>query len=139
MIERGEKMEDFWGIDPVSYNGLDSTGLAAILGTYLLFMVVIGLVMIISLWKIFAKAGKPGWAVLVPIYNIIVLLEVVKKPVIWILLLLIPIVNFVVLIIIYVELAKVFGKGAGYAIGLIFLGVVFLPMLAFGDAKYVDA
>lgn len=93
---------------------------------------------IVSIWKIFEKAGKPGWAVIVPFYNIIVLLEIVKKPIWWIVLVLIPLVNIVVIIIVYVELAKAFGKSAGFGIGMIFLSFIFLPMLAFGDDQYLD-
>jgi len=88
------------------------------------------------MWKIFTKAGQPGWAAIIPIYNIVVLLQVVKKPVWWILLMLIPLVNFIILILVFVELAKVFGKGAGFGVGLILLGFIFMPMLAFGDAQY---
>jgi len=91
---------------------------------------------LLSMWKIFTKAGQPGWAAIIPIYNIVVLLQVVKKPVWWILLMLIPLVNFIILILVFVELAKVFGKGAGFGVGLILLGFIFMPMLAFGDAQY---
>lgn len=101
----------------------------------LLYLAVIVLILA-SMWKLFEKANKPGWAAIVPIYNIIVLLEIVKKPVWWIVLFLIPIVNFVIAIIIYIELAKAFGKSAGYGIGLLLLGFIFLPMLAFSDAEY---
>ena len=94
------------------------------------------LVLIVAGWKIFTKAGKPGWAALVPIYNMIVFLEVVGKPLWWIVLMLIPGVNFVVSIILCLALAERFGKGAGFAIGLVLLGFVFLPILAFGDAEY---
>ena len=93
---------------------------------------------IVSIWKIFEKAGKPGWAAIVPIYNVIVLLEIVKKPTWWIVLMLIPLVNIVVAIIVYVELAKAFGKSAGFGIGMIFLSFIFLPLLAFGDDQYLD-
>lgn len=98
--------------------------------------VILILLLIVSQWKVYTKAGKPGWAVLVPIYNIIVLLEIVRKPIWWIALLLIPIVNFVILIIINVNLAKVFGKGTGFALGLIFLPFIFIPILGFGSAQY---
>jgi len=94
--------------------------------------------LIAAQWKIYSKAGKPGWACLIPIYNIIVLLEIVKKPIWWFILLLIPIVNFIVLIIIMIELAKVFGKSTGFGVGLILLGFIFMPILGFGDAKYID-
>ena len=87
-------------------------------------------------WKIFAKAGKPGWASIVPIYNYIVLLEIVGRPIWWIVLMFVPIVNFVILIILCIDLAKSFGKGTGFGVGLIFLGFIFAPILAFGDATY---
>lgn len=92
--------------------------------------------MIASLWKIFSKAGKPGWACIVPIYNIIVMLEIVEKPAWWIILYLIPFVNITVAIIINIELAKVFGKDTGFAIGMIILPFIFFPMLAFGNSQY---
>ena len=103
-------------------------------------LVYLGLIVLIfvSLWKIFEKAGKPGWAAIVPIYNIIVLLEIVNKPVWWIVLMLVPLVNIVVAVLVYIELAKCFGKSAGFGIGMVFLGFIFLPMLAFSDAKYMD-
>jgi hypothetical protein len=112
-------------------------GLLALLGAYLVFVLVIAVVMLISMWKIYSKAGQPGWAVLVPIYNMIVLLNIVRKPVWWILLMLIPFVNFIIVILIYLELAKVYGKSTGFGLGIIFLPIIFLPMLAFGDAQYV--
>ncbi len=92
--------------------------------------------MIASLCKIFTKAGKPGWAAIVPIYNIIVMLQICEKPVWWIILMLIPLVNFIIAIILYVALAQVFGKGVGFAIGILLLPFVFLPMLGFGSAQY---
>lgn len=94
--------------------------------------------MIVSLWKIFEKAGKPGWASLVPIYNMIVLLEIIDKPVWWIALFLVPLVNFVMIFIVYIELAKCFGKSAGFGVGMVFLSFIFIPLLAFGDAEYLD-
>jgi len=112
------------------------TGFEALGVGYIIFMVVIGVFYLACYWKIFTKAGKPGWAVIIPIYNIIVLLEIVKKPLWWIVLLLIPCVNLVVAIIMVIELAKVFGKSTGFAVGLILLGIIFLPILAFGDSEY---
>jgi len=102
-----------------------------------IFYVAIIVLMIASMWKIYAKAGQPGWAAIVPIYNIIVLLQIVKKPLWWIILCLIPLVNIIILIIIYNELSKAFGKGPGFTVGLILLGIIFFPILAFGDAKYM--
>lgn len=101
-----------------------------------LIYLAIVIVLIVAGWKLFVKAGQPGWAVLIPIYNIVVMLKIIGKPVWWIVGFLIPIVNFVVAILLSVGLAKVFGKGTGFAIGLIFLPFIFVPILAFGDAKY---
>ena len=109
---------------------------SAIVGIiYLAILVLI----IASLWKLFTKAGEPGWASIVPIYNTIVLLKIAGKPMWWFVLMLIPLVNFVVAILVTVSLAKAFGKGVGFALGLIFLPFVFMPMIAFGDAQYEGA
>ena len=100
---------------------------------------VIGLLVIAGLWRLFSKAGKPGWAAIIPIYNLIVLLQIAGKPIWWILLLFIPIVNFIVFIIVWVGVARAFGKGTGYALGLIFLSPIFVPLLGFSDAQYVGS
>lgn len=113
-------------------NGGGEGASAVVMIVYLAFIVLI----IASLWKIFTKAGKPGWAAIIPIYNVIVLLEIVGRPIWWIVLMLIPCVSAIVAIILAVDLAKSFGKGVGFAIGMIFLGFIFYPILAFGDAKY---
>jgi hypothetical protein len=107
--------------------------MGTIIFIYLAFIVL----MIASMWTIFSKAGKPGWAALVPIYNLIVLLDIVGKPWWWLLLMCIPLVNFVILIMVYHNLSLAFGKGAGFTVGLILLGIIFFPLLAFGDAEYV--
>ena len=112
---------------------------SAIGGVGLILYLGIIVLLIASIWKIFTKAGKPGWAAIIPIYNFIVLLEIINKPVWWIVLILVPFVNFIIVIIMYMELAKVFGKSTGFGIGLVLLGVVFFPMLAFGDATYQGA
>jgi hypothetical protein len=91
---------------------------------------------IVGMWKVFEKAGKPGWGAIIPIYNIVLLLEIVGKPIWWIILLFIPCVGIVVTLILFLELAKCFGKSAGFGIGLFLLGFIFFPMLGFSDAKY---
>ena len=91
-------------------------------------------VVIAGIWKVFTKAGQPGWASLIPIYNVYVLTQIVGKPGWWILLFFIPVVNIVIAIILAIELAKAFGKGTGFGVGLAFLGVIFCPILGFGDA-----
>lgn len=93
-----------------------------------------------SLWRVFTRAGEPGWAVLVPIYNGVVLLRVARRPVWWLLLLLIPGVNVVTALVVDVALARRFGRSAGFAVGLWLLPFVFLPVLAFtGDARAAGA
>jgi hypothetical protein len=104
----------------------------AVMVVYALFIVV----MIASLWALFSKAGEPGWAAIVPIFNAVVMVKIAGKPIWWVLLLFIPLVNFIVSIILMIELAKAFGKGAGFGIGMVFLPFIFLPMLAFGSAQY---
>lgn len=110
-------------------------GIAALI--ILVVQLAICIAVVAGMWKVFVKAGKPGWAVIVPIYNIIVMLEIVGRPVWWIILMLIPFVNIVVGIVIGIDMAKSFGKGTGFGIGLAFLGIIFYPVLGFGDAEYV--
>src|SRR5262245_55903923 len=91
---------------------------------YLVFMAIV----IAGMWKAFVKAGQPGWATLVPIYNIYVLTQIGKKPISWFLLiLLVPCVNIVMLIMLMIEIAKQFGKGVGFGWGLVLLGFIFWP------------
>jgi len=113
-----------------------SGGLTAAFGAYWFFMMALTIVMLVAYWVIFTKAGKPGWASLIPIYNVIVLLEIVGRPIWWIVLLFIPLVNIVVYAIVIMDLATSFGKGLGFAIGLILLPYIFLLILAFGSATY---
>jgi Family of unknown function (DUF5684) len=108
-------------------------GAGAILTLFFFAMI---FVMIAAQWKVFTKAGQPGWACLIPILNLLVILKLVKRPMWWILLFLIPFVNFVTLLIVLVDLAKAFGKGIGFAIGLIILGPIFYLILGFGSATY---
>lgn len=102
----------------------------------LIFMLALVVFLIAAQWKIYAKAGKPGWACIVPIYNQIVLLEIVGKPWWWFFLFLIPLVNIVFLIWVANLLSKSFGKSEGFTVGLILLPIIFYPILGFGDAKY---
>jgi len=111
--------------------------IAGMLMTFFMVFALIGLFLIICQWKIYTKAGRPGWAVIVPIYNLIVLLDIVGKPSWWVILMFIPFVNFFIAIILVIELSKSFGKGGGFAIGLLLLPIIFLPILAFGDSVYL--
>ncbi len=125
----------------VTSSSLDMSTLGSVITQYLGFMTVIYVLLIIAMWKIFTKAGKPGWASIVPIYNVIVMFQIIGlNP--WLLLLyLIPVVNFVVAIVFSImqasRLSKAFGKGTGFAFGLFFLNPIFLLMLGFGDSKYI--
>ena len=116
----------------------ESSGLFALLGSGvgLFIFIVFGIFPIICLWKVFTKANKSGWAVLIPVYNLIVLLQIVKRPLWWIILMCIPCVNIVVLIMVYIDLAKAFGKDTAFGIGIILLPFIFIPILAFGSAQY---
>ena len=103
------------------------------------FMVVylaVILLIVASMWKVFTKAGEPGWAAIVPIYNLIVLLKIAGKPAWWFLLMIIPFVNIVIALMVCISLAANFGKSAGFGVGLFLLGFIFGPILAFGDARY---
>lgn len=99
---------------------------------------------IAALWKVFVKAGQPGWAAIIPIYNLYILLKVIGRPGWWILLFLLAIIPFVgwiavlVLgIIIAIDLAKSFAKSSGFAVGLFLLNFIFVPILGFGESQYV--
>jgi len=91
---------------------------------------------IAAMWKVFEKAGQPGWAAIIPIYNVIVLIQIAGKPVWWILLYLIPVVSFIIAIIVLHNISVNFGKGVGFTLGLLFLSPIFFPILAWGDAEY---
>jgi len=106
-----------------------------------LFYVAIAVLMIVSMWKVFEKAGEPGWASIVPIYQTIVMLKIVGKPWWWLLLMIfIPVIGILVWGIWMINLlSKSFGQGVGFTLGLIFLGFIFWPLLAFGDYTYQGA
>jgi hypothetical protein len=101
-----------------------------------IFWLILAIAFIAGLWATFVKAGKPGWAAIIPIYNVIVLLDVAGRPLWWIFLFLIPIVNIIVAIVVGTDVARNFGKGTGFGIGLAILGFIFYPILGFGDAVY---
>jgi hypothetical protein len=94
------------------------------------------ILLIVAMWKVFTKAGQPGWASIIPIYNLYIWCKIVGRPGWWILLMLIPLVNIIVGIILCIDMAKSFGKGVGFGIGLALLGVIFVPILGFGSAQY---
>jgi Family of unknown function (DUF5684) len=106
-------------------------------GTALLFWLVVAVVLIIGWWKVFEKAGHPGWAVLIPVYNAYVMLKIAGRPGWWLLLYFIPVVNFVIVIVVAIDIAKAFGQSAAFGFFLLFLlcGIGYL-ILGFGDYQY---
>ena len=102
----------------------------------MIFYLAVMILMIAALWKVFQKAGKPGWASIIPIYNIIVIMEIIGKPWWWLILMLIPGVNLVIAIWATNLLSLSFGQGVGFTLGLIFLPVIFYPLLGFGNFEY---
>jgi Family of unknown function (DUF5684) len=105
-------------------------------GVLIILYIAIIVLVIAGFWRVFTKAGESGWKSIIPIWNIIVLLRIIGRPLWWILLLLIPLVNIIISLIISLDLAKSFGKGTGFGIGLWLLGFIFVPILGFGEATY---
>lgn len=92
---------------------------------------------VIGLWKTFVKAGHPGWAAIIPIYNIYIVLKIIGRPGWWLILFFIPFVDIVIAIIVCIDLAKSFGKSAAWGIILLFFfNIIGYLLLGFGDAKY---
>lgn len=109
-------------------------------GPFLFVILALVVVMVVSQWKIFTKAGKPGWAAFVPIYNIYILTQIVGRPAWWILMLMIPFVNIIFGIMLAIDTAKAFGKSTVFGVfGLILFPFVGYPMLAFGNSTYTGA
>ena len=101
------------------------------------FGLVLTVLLIIGAWKAFVKAGQEGWAVLIPIYNYFVALKIAERSWWWIFLLFIPIVNIITLLIVNIDIAKRFGKGAAFGVGLWLLPFIFFPILGFGESAYL--
>jgi hypothetical protein len=98
---------------------------------------VLALLTIVMMWRVFSKAGQPGWASIIPFYNTYIMLKLVGRPGWWLVLFFIPLVNFVISIIVMIELAKSFGKGAAFGFfGLVVFSIIGLAILAFGSAQY---
>jgi hypothetical protein len=116
----------------------EDTGLLAFLAAYWLFAVTLWVVSVIALWKVFEKAGEPGWKAIIPFYNWYVLFQIAGRNGLWFLALFIPIVGLVVSIMLAIDLAKHFGKSTLFGVvGLWLFSIIGLFILGFGDAKYV--
>ena len=107
-------------------------------GSFLAILIVLAIVIfvIVAMWKVFEKAGHPGWGILIPIYNAYILVKIAGRPGWWVLLLFIPLVNIIIDVIVSLDIAKNFGKDVLFGLGLFFFGFIFYPILAFGDAEY---
>ncbi len=103
----------------------------------IVFILAIAIFIIAAMWKVFTKAGQPGWAAIIPIYNIYIMTKIAGKPGYWTLLCLIPFLNIIFLIWLYNMISKSFGKDEGFTAGLVLLGLIFWPILGFGAAKYL--
>ncbi|MBX3056122.1 MAG: hypothetical protein KF770_06570 [Anaerolineae bacterium] len=101
---------------------------------WLAFVVLI----IAGFWKTFEKAGQPGWAAIIPIYNLYVLCLIAGRPGWWVLLYFIPFVNIIVSLLIAIDVAKAFGKDTLYGVVLLWLfQAIGYLLLGFGDAQYI--
>jgi hypothetical protein len=109
----------------------------AMFGAIVVPMLIVYVIVVAGLWKTFEKAGKPGWAAIIPIYNYIVLLEIVGKPIWWIFLLLFPCTSFIFAIWVINLLSKSFGQSEGFTIGIVLLPFIFIPILGFGSYTYL--
>jgi len=121
-----------------SSSSSSSSGGSAVVA--LLFFAVYAAVIVLiiaGMWKMFVKAGQQGWLSIIPILNTYVIIKLAGREGWWILLFLIPCVNIVVAIIVYMDLAQKYGKSAAYGLGLIFLPFIFIPVLGFGDAEFI--
>ena len=107
----------------------------AIVAMVLFFLALIVFIYIVH-WRIFEKAGRPGWESIIPIYNTFIMMKIIGKPWWWILLLCIPFLNIIFAIMAVNMLSKSFGKDEGFTVGLIILSFIFWPILGFGDATY---
>jgi len=106
-------------------------------GMFLLFYLAILVVFVVGMWRVFEKAGQPGWAAIIPIYNAYILLKIAGRPGWWLLLCLIPLVNVVIFFIVSMDVAKAFGQSAVFGIVLLFLfSFIGYLVLGFGNYRY---
>lgn len=120
------------GLTMAQNNAASLVGLIFFLVVYLAIIVLV----IAGYWKMFAKAGQPGWGAIVPIYNSYLICKIAGRPGWWVILLLIPYLNFIFWIILMLDLAKSFARGVGFAVGMILLPMIFVPIIGFGSSEY---
>lgn len=129
-----------YNVTTTDLSGAEAGTFFAITGIWMLFWLAVAVIAIIAMWKIFAKAGKPGWAAIIPIYNIIIMLEIIGRPWWWLLLMFIPFVNIVISVVVAIDLGKAFGKDPVFSVILLwFFSIIGYLILGFGKDKYVGA
>lgn len=104
---------------------------------FFLFELAIIVLVIIGMWKAFEKAGQPGWASIIPIYNFYVIFKIGGKPGWWLVFMLLGPLFLIWYIWGLNMVSKSFGKDEGFTVGLALLGIVFWPILGFGDSRYI--
>jgi hypothetical protein len=108
------------------------------MGIIIVIYLAILIICIAGMWKAFEKAGQPGWACIIPIYNIYIMTKIGGKPGWWVICMLIPFLNVIFGIWLTNMVSKSFGKDEGFTAGMIFLPFVFWPILGFSnDIKYL--
>jgi hypothetical protein len=105
-------------------------------GVVIIIYLVVIVVEIAAFWKVFVKAGHPGWGAIIPFYNTYIICKIANRPGWWLILFFIPLVNIVMAIIVYHDISKAFGHGGGFTVGLVLLGFIFFPILGFGASQY---
>lgn len=118
---------------PLQSNSGGGIGIALLL----LLAAAFFLIPAVGMWKTFVKAGQPGWGAFVPFLNFFYLVEIADRPTWWVVAPLIPVVGWLLVIALFVDVAKQFGKGPGTGLGLALLPFVFWPLLGFSDAEYL--
>ena len=112
---------------------------AGAMGTYFVIALVFYVLLVIAEWKIYTKAGEPGWASLIPIYNMYVLFRIIYGNGWKFLLCLVPLLNIAVGIMMWIRLAQAFGKGIGFGIFTLFFPNIGTLILGFGSDQYVGS
>jgi len=115
-----------------------SGGAAPFLLSFLIALIIL-VFLVAAMWCVYTKAGQPGWGVLIPFYNMVLMLRIAGKPGWWLIFFFIPVINIVVQVVMTIDIARNFGRGGWFAAGLIFLPIIFFPILAFGESVYIGA
>lgn len=119
------------------YNSYSSTSSNSFNPVFIFLFVIVLVITLIAYWKVFVKAGEPGWKAIIPIYNIIIAFRIAGRQVYWAILLLIPIVNFFIAAYLYIGLGRTFGKSPVWSLILLWLlGPIGIIILAFDKSTY---